>query len=147
MRRVGASCAAIIGVPSGYAQAIFLLAGVRGAIVVCVGALSVLLAALQRANERGAIGRCRSALAVRLAFAICLAGVRHAASIGAPSRCRLAEVGRREQVPPSRQQLCSRHLFVVFPLAGYFGAIGKRQCALAIEFVATKLAGVLGSIC
>ena len=69
--------------------AVLKLAGVGDAIGARQGALAMALVVLPLADVLAAIGVRPSALAVRLAFAICLAGVRHAASIGAPASCRL----------------------------------------------------------
>ena len=138
MRRIGASHAVIVGVPSGCLQAVFILAGSRGAIDVRLGALAMGLAILPLAAVRDATGECAGPLAVApavlrltgvgpavglhqgavavayavqklasvraaiapcpgssavgLAFAICLAGVLHAAKIGAPARYWIAVV-------------------------------------------------------
>ena len=83
---------AAIGVrPSALAMALVVLplAGVPAPIGPRDGGLAMALVVLPLADVLAAIGVRPSALAVRLAFAICLAGVRHAASIGAPASCRL----------------------------------------------------------
>ena len=74
--------------------AVLILAGKRAAISPRHGALAMPLAVLPLAGIRFAIGKGRGALAVALAFAICLAGVRHAASISAASSCRPTVGGR-----------------------------------------------------
>ena len=114
----------IIGAPSRYWHAVLKLAGVCGAIGV-------------RADP----------LAVALAFAICLAGVRNCAVIGTLSICRppvLPRAGVGAAVTKLHGALAI--LLAVLPLAGVLAAIGPRQRALAVALAAFPSAAIIGAI-
>ena len=83
------------------------------------------LAVLPLTGDFGAIGKSHGALAVKLAAAICLASVRHAASIGAPSRYWLAVLildGEGKVTVGRRHRELAVHP-IVLPLAGGLAAI------------------------
>ena len=68
------------------------------------------LAVLPLAGVRAAIGICRGALTVRLAFAVCIAGVRHTAGLsrfgGVTNRNKIGKVSSLTKGNVTRERHC-----------------------------------------